>query len=151
MDQIGSSTNISINVQEGSKHQSSVMPLMIRLEVILGLGTLPFLSLPFYVSIAPFNNTGQNTKTKTQNSKVKSLRHKTQNILTQNTMSLIGFRSDVMKMTHDHFGNLRRISRMTTERYGKSNTKRRSYRKSIEFVDFLEVSRYKELYLLDIN
>ena len=58
-----------------------------------------------------------------------------------------------MKMSHDHLGNLRRTSRITTENYGKSNTKRRSYRKSTEFVDFLEVSRdknYRQLYLLDI-
>ena len=35
---------------------------------------------------------------------------------------------------------------MTTENYEKSNTKRRSYQISIEFVDFLEVSRYRQLY-----
>ena len=57
---------------------------------------------------------------------------------------------DVMNVSHDHFGNLRRTSRMTTEKYGKSNTKRKSNRKSIEFVNFLAVSRYKQLYLLDI-
>ena len=53
------------------------MPLMIRLEVILGLGTLPSLSVPFYVPIAPFNNTGQNTKAKTQT--LKSQKFETQN------------------------------------------------------------------------
>ena len=35
------------------------------------------------------------TKAKTQNLKVKSLKHKTQNILTQNTMSFIGFRRNM--------------------------------------------------------
>ena len=36
---------------------------------------------------------------------------------------------------------------MTTEKYGKINTKRKSNRKSTEFVDFLAVSRYRQLYL----
>ena len=44
-------------------------------------------------------------------------------------------------MSHDHFGNLRRTSGMTKENYEKSTKKRRSYRKSIDFVDFLESSR----------
>ena len=57
---------------------------------------------------------------------------------------------DVMNVSHDHFGNLRRRSRMTTEKYGKINTKRKSNRKSTEFVHFLAVSRYRQLYLLDI-
>ena len=35
----------------------------------------------------------KNTKAKTQNLKVKSLKNRTQNILKQNTMSLIGFRT----------------------------------------------------------
>ena len=41
-----------------------------------------------------------------------------------------------MNMSHDHFGNLRQTSRMTTEQYGKINTKRKSNRKSTEFVNF---------------
>ena len=55
-----------------------------------------------------------------------------------------------MKMSHDHFGNLRRTSRMTKENNGKINTKRKSNRKSTEFVNFLAVSRYRQLYLLDM-
>ena len=54
-----------------------------------------------------------------------------------------------MNVSHDHFGNLRRTSRMTTEKYGKINTKRKSNRKSTEFVNFLAVMRYRQLYLLD--
>ena len=52
-----------------------------------------------------------------------------------------------MKISHDRFGNLRRTSWMTTEDYGKSNIKRRSYKKLTEFVDFLEVSRKRKLYV----
>ena len=55
-----------------------------------------------------------------------------------------------MNVSHDHFGNLRRTSRMTTEKYGKINTKRKSNRKSTAFVNFLAVSRYRQLNLLDI-
>ena len=55
-----------------------------------------------------------------------------------------------MNVSHDHFGNLRQTSRMTTEKYGKINTKRQSNRKSTEFVNFLAVSIYRQLYLLDI-
>ena len=39
---------------------------------------------------------------------------------------------------------------MITENYAKSNTKRKSNRKSTEFVNLLAVSRYRQLYLLDI-
>ena len=35
---------------------------------------------------------------------------------------------------------------MTTEKYGKINTKRKSNRKSTEFVNFLAVSRYRQLF-----
>ena len=59
-------------------------------------------------------------------------------------------RCDVMNVSHDHFGNLRRTSRVTTEKYGKINAKRKSNRKSTEFVNFLAVSGYRQLYLLDI-
>ena len=55
-----------------------------------------------------------------------------------------------MNVPHDHFGNLRRTSRITTEKYGKINTNRKSNRKSTEFENFLAVSRYRQLYLLDI-
>ena len=55
-----------------------------------------------------------------------------------------------MNVSHDHFGNLRQTSQMTTEKYGKINTKRKSNWKSTEFVNFLAVSRYRQLYLLDI-
>ena len=55
-----------------------------------------------------------------------------------------------MNVPHDHFGNLRLTSQMTTEKYGKINTKRKSNRKSTEFVKFFAVSRYRQLYLLDI-
>ena len=53
-----------------------------------------------------------------------------------------------MNVSHDHFGNLRRTSRMTTEKYGKIKTKRKSNRKSTEFVNFLAVSIYRQLYFL---
>ena len=39
-----------------------------------------------------------------------------------------------MNMSHDRFGNLRQTSRMTTEKYGKINRKRKSNQKSTEFV-----------------
>ena len=52
-----------------------------------------------------------------------------------------------MNVSHDHFGNLHRTSGMTTENSGKINTKRKSNRKSTEFVNFLAVSRYRQRYL----
>ena len=51
-----------------------------------------------------------------------------------------------MNVSHDHFGNLPRTSRVTTEKYGKINTKRKSNRKSTEFVNCLAVSGYRQLY-----
>ena len=53
-----------------------------------------------------------------------------------------------MNVSHDHFGNLRRTSRMTREKYGKINTKRKSNRKSTELVNFLAVSRYVRYFLI---
>ena len=53
-----------------------------------------------------------------------------------------------MNVSHDHFGNLRRTSQMTTEKYGKINTKRKSNRKSSEFVNFLAVSRFRQFFLI---
>ena len=34
--------------------------------------------------------------------------------------------SSVMNVSHDHFGNLRRTSQMTTERYGKKSIQNES-------------------------
>ena len=49
-----------------------------------------------------------------------------------------------MDVLHDHFGNLRKYRKINRP------TKRKSNRKSTKFVNFLAVSRYRQLYLLDI-
>ena len=58
--------------------------------------------------------------------------------------------SDVMKMSHHNFGNLSRTSQMTTDNYGKKQHKTKVISKIDRILVFLEVSRYRQLYLLDI-
>ena len=41
-----------------------------------------------------------------------------------------------MNVSHDHFGNLRRTSRIITEKYGKINTKRKSKLKIDRICEF---------------
>ena len=53
-----------------------------------------------------------------------------------------------MNVSHDHFGNLRRTSRMTTE---KINIKRKSDRKSTEFVNFLAVVSVRYFLILCVQ